>query len=301
MNRLFFLLSFLLTNILYLPLSDASSQERIGVVVSIYPLKDIVEQVGGERVRVDYMIPPGASPHTFEPKPSDIKRLNRANLLFLIGGGLEFWAEKVVSALNKKPRVIVLSKGLSLLKEKHSHGAHDRYDKREFFDPHIWLDPIMVMTMVDRIRDVIADSDPSNRIYYAQRAERFKDEIMKLHLRIEETAKRFRTREFVTFHSAWNYFAKRYGLRIIGIIEESPGKEASPAHIAKIVKEIRETKVKVVFVEPQFNPKAAEVIAKETGAKVFILDPIGGPDIKGRASYIGLMNHNLSVLASALR
>lgn len=300
MNKLFFLLSFLLILFL-LPHSDASSQERIGVVVSIYPLKDIVEQIGGERVGVDYMIPPGASPHTFEPKPSDIKRLDRANLLFLIGGGLEFWADKIVSALNKKPRVIVLSKGLPLLKEKHSHGARDRYDKKEFFDPHIWLDPIMVMSMVDRIRDAIVDSDPSNRTYYTQRAERFKDEIMKLHLRIEETAKRFRIREFVTFHSAWNYFAKRYGLRIIGIIEESPGKEASPAHIAKIVKEIRKTKAKVVFAEPQFNPKAAEVIAKETGAEVFILDPIGGPDIKGRASYIELMNHNLSVLASALR
>lgn len=278
-------------------LSDGSSQERIGVVVSIYPLKDIVEQVGGEKVRVDFIIPPGASPHTFEPKPSDMKKLNRAKAIFLIGGGLEFWSEKVLKSLSQRPRVEILSRGLPLLKEDHVHS-----DKvKEIFDPHIWLDPVMVMGMVNSIRDTLIDLDPSNKNYYIKMAEGFKRELEGLHSTIKESVRGFRVKEFVTFHSAWNYFSKRYGLRIIGIIEESPGKEASPAHVVRIIEEIRKTKGKVVFVEPQFNPKVAEVIARETGAKLFILDPIGDPRIKGRDSYIGLMNYNLSVFERALR
>lgn len=274
----------------------ALDRKGIDIVVSIHPLKDIVEQVGGEKVRVDFIIPPGASPHTFEPKPSDIKKLSRAKAIFLIGGGLEFWAEKVIKSLSKKPRVVILSEGLSLLRENHLHSKQE-----EIFDPHIWLDPVMVMSMVNSIRDTLIDLDPSNKNYYIKRAEGFKRELDGLHSRIKESVRGFRVKEFVTFHSAWNYFSRRYGLRVIGIIEESPGKEASPAHIARIVEEIRKTKGKVVFIEPQFNPKVAEVIAKETGAKLFMLDPIGDPRIKGRDSYIDLMNYNLSVLERALR
>jgi zinc transport system substrate-binding protein len=270
---------------------EASGGMITKVVVSIYPLKEMVEQVGGEKVRVDFIVPAGASPHTFEPKPSDIKKLNQAEVLFLIGGGFEFWAEKVISTLNKRPRVVILSEGLPLLKE----------EGEEHFDPHIWLDPVMVMTMVDKIRDTLINTDPLNKAYYMQRAERFKGEIKSLDSRIKESVRRFSRKEFVTFHSAWNYFSKRYGLRVIGVIEESPGKEASPAHIARIIDALKKTGSRVVMVEPQFSPKAAEVIAKETGARVFVLDPLGNPHTKGRDSYIGLMNYNLSILEKALR
>lgn len=282
--------------LLSISLSTASGQERIEIVVSIYPLKDLVEQVGGDKVSVDFIIPPGASPHTFEPKPSDMNKLNSAKAIFLIGGGLEFWAEKVLRSLNKKPRVVILSKGFSLSKENHLHSKHE-----EIFDPHIWLDPVMVMSMVNIIRDTLIDLDPSNKNYYIKRAEGFKRELDGLHSRIKESVRGFRVKEFVTFHNAWNYFSRRYGLKVIGIIEESPGKEASPAHIVRIIEEIRKTKGKVVFIEPQFNPKVAEVIARETGAKLFILDPIGDPRIKGRDGYIGLMNYNISVFERALR
>lgn len=296
MPRTLLIFAILLSCLLYPYPANPSNQGEIKIVVSIYPLKDIVDQVGGKKVMVDYMVPPGASPHTFEPKPSDMKKLERANILFLIGGGFEFWADKVIRSLSKKPRIVVLSRGLSLLRE-HSHG----HGKEEIFDPHIWLDPLMVISIVERIRDVLIDSDPSGRVYYSQKSEAFKKEILKLHSRITESVKGFRIREFVTFHSAWNYFSKRYGLRVIGTIEESPGKEASPVHIARIIEEIRKSKARVVFAEPQFNPKAAEVIAKETGSRLFILDPIGDPRIRGRDSYISLMDYNLSILEKALK
>ncbi len=92
----------------------------------------------------------------------------------------------------------------------------------------------------------------------------------------------FRTKEYVTFHPAWDYFSRRYGLRVSGVIEEAPGKEPSPRHIATIIREIRQTGSNVVFVEPQFNPKIGEVIAKEANAKVLYLDPIGGQRARGR-------------------
>ncbi len=295
MFRILFL-AILLPVCLLQSFSRASQQDKLKIAVSIYPLKAIVEQVGEKRVEVDFIVPPGASPHTFEPRPSDIKKLNDADALFLIGGGLEFWSEKIIRTLKKKPLVVVLFDGLSLLKETHSHG----HNKEESFDPHIWLDPVMVIAMVDRIRDTLLRLDPVNRLYYLQEAERFKKELNELHLKITNSVSAFKHKEFVTFHSAWNYFARRYGLKVTGIIEESPGKEASPAHIARLVNALRKTGGKVVFVEPQFNPKAADVIARETGARLFVLDPIGGPHLKGRDSYIGLMNYNLSILEKAL-
>jgi len=103
----------------------------------------------------------------------------------------------------------------------------------------------------------------------------------------------------VTFHPAWDYFSKRYGLRVAGVIEEAPGKEPSPRHIAAIIREIKQTGGNVVFVEPQFNPKIGEVIAKEANAKVLYLDPIGGKD--GRKTYIEMMRYNISAMEKAMK
>ena len=122
-----------------------------------------------------------------------------------------------------------------------------------------------------------------------------------LHKEISDKVKTFKIKEYVTFHPAWNYFSKRYGLSVAGVIEESPGREPSPKHIARIIREVKRITSKVVFAEPQFNPAIAAVVAKEAGAKVLFLDPIGGSNIKGRDTYLGLMRYNLSVIEGAMK
>lgn len=280
---------------------DSFSAGKFNVVVSIYPLMDIVRQIGGDKLNVDFIVPAGASPHTFEPAPSDMIKLSRARVLVIIGAGFEYWADKAVRAAGRKDlKVLVLSKGMALIHDEHEE-VGSKSHRHEAADPHIWLDPLLTIEMVDKIKSVLVEMDGKNSTYYEERAGAFRRELNALHLKIVESLRHFRTREYVTFHPAWNYFSKRYGLKVIGVIEESPGKEASPGHIARIVKHIRRTGAGVVFAEPQFSPKTARVIAKEAGAKVLFLDPLGGPDIRGRETYISLMEYNLTTLEEAMR
>lgn len=299
MKKVFSIIIFALLPLLIV--SDAASAGKINVVVSIYPLRDIVKQIGGDKLNVDFIVPAGASPHTFEPVPSDMIKISRARVLVIIGAGFEFWADKAIRSAGRKDlKVIVLSKGMALIHDEYSEGGAKSH-RHEVADPHIWLDPLLTIEMVNKIKSVLVEMDGKNRAYYEERAEAFKRDLNALHLRIVESVRHFRTREYVTFHPAWNYFSKRYGLKVIGVIEESPGKEASPRHIARIVEYIRKSGAGVVFAEPQFSPKTARVIAKEAGAKVLFLDPLGGPDIRGRETYISLMEYNLMTLEEAMR
>ena len=121
----------------------ASLAADVSVVTSIYPLKDLVHQVGGEKIKVDFIVPPGASPHTFEPKPSDMKKISTARLLVIIGAGFEFWADKAVKSAGKKDlKVLVLSEGMPLIRGDHHHGEEEKDHGEEAADPHIWLDPL---------------------------------------------------------------------------------------------------------------------------------------------------------------
>ncbi len=292
---------FLFVSLLFF--AQSSHAEKIKVVASIYPLGDMVRQVGGERIDVKVMLPPGASPHTFEPTPFEMMGIQKAKVFVKAGAGLEFWAEKMLKASDSKGLVVVdASSGLPLIREVHSHVSEVTHDKSQgFADPHVWLDPVVAKQIVDKIADALLKVDPDGKTYYTERVEKYKRDLEILHKEISDKVKSFKIREYVTFHPAWNYFSKRYGLRVAGVIEESPGREPSPRHIAKVVQVIRKSNSKVVFAEPQFNPAIAEVIAKEAEAKVLFLDPIGGSNIKGRDTYLGLMRYNLSVMEEAMK
>lgn len=294
--------SAILSVLFFMLFFEASSYaQKIRVVVSIYPLKDITKQVGKDMVEVDFIVPPGASPHVFEPSPSDMLKIHNADILVLIGAGYEFWADKSVSSAGKPGlRVVRLSNGIPLLEEGRPH-EDKGHNGEGFADPHFWLDPLLAKVIADAIASALAEADPDDGKYFHENAERYKRDLQELHLRIANSVKNFRIRDYVTFHSAWNYFSRRYGLNIAGIIEESPGKEPSPKHIAKITSYIKKSGARVVFAEPQFNPKTAEVIAGESGAAILFLDPLGSPLIKGRDSYIGLMLYNLSTLEKAMK
>jgi zinc transport system substrate-binding protein len=270
-----------------------SHAEKIKVIASITPLADFVKQVGGERVDVKLLLPPGASPHIFEPTPKTINAVSNAKVFVKIGAGLEFWAEKIIKASGNQNLIIVdSSSGIPLLREPHSHSPSGT-------DPHIWLDPVIASSIVAKIEKALIEADPQGAEFYKRNASMYKKKLSQLNNYISAKVKTFRTKEYVTFHPAWNYFSKRYGLIVSGVIEESPGKEPTPKHLEKIIKEINRIGSRVVFVEPQFNPKIAEVIAKESNARVLVLDPIGGQ--KGRETYIDMMKYNISVMESVMK
>ncbi|MDD3927664.1 MAG: metal ABC transporter substrate-binding protein [bacterium] len=297
-----------------LPGKKASS--KIKVVASIYPLADIVRQVAGDRAEVVVLLPAGASPHTFEPTPRQVGELGQAVLFVQVGAGLELWADKLVGASgNAYLKRVTAAQGIHLItgEEEHiaggEHEAHEEHgehghgaghDHGRFGNPHVWLDPVMVSGIVSRIEAALIEADPAGDVYYRERAESYRQELALLDAEIKRETAGFRVREFVSFHSSWPYFARRYGLKQAGVIEESPGREPTPREIREIVTAVKSRGIKAIFAEPQFSPEAAKAIAENTGARILFLDPIGGEGVPGCNNYLDLMRHNLKIMKDAM-
>ncbi len=268
---------------------SAFGASRILVAVSIEPLADFTRQVGGPDVDVITLVPAGASPHTYELKPSQVAQVSRARLLVLIGAGLEYWARDLVKAVaNPRLEVIDTSKGIPLI------GAG-----RSGANPHIWLDVRQAMIQVRDIEAGLISVDPTRAEEYRSRAANYLKQLSALDEEIAREAKTWKSREFIAFHPAWVYFARRYGLKQAAVIEQSPGREPSPAELAIIVDTAKRIGARAIFAEPQLSSKAADTVAQETGAQVLFLDPLGS-SLTDR-SYILMMRYNVAQMAKALK
>jgi len=284
--------------------------EKLPVIASIYPVADMVRQVGGDHVDVTFVLPAGASPHTFEPKPSLVKKFSSARIFFRIGAGLEFWAEKFIELAGSGLTTIALSEGVSLIhtaeyhhEDKAEHHVESGTSDHEssVANPHIWLDPAIAKSMVDKITAVLCEVDHQHLTYYKQRSQNYLNDIDKLDRRIKVKVANFNIKKYVSFHASWVYFARHYGLEPVGIIEAAPGRNPTPIQIKNIVAMIKRDHIRAVFAEPQLNPRAAEIIAREAEVNVLLLDPLGGPNLKGRNTYLDLMNYNLNVMQEAMK
>ncbi|MEE8553415.1 MAG: metal ABC transporter substrate-binding protein [Desulfobacterales bacterium] len=277
--------------------------EKLPVIASIFPIADMIQQVGGDYVDVTCVLQAGASPHTFEPKPSLVKRFSSARIFFIVGAGFEFWAQKFVNLSGKRLKTVVLSQGVSLIQTTEHH--HDKTDvsdhKSSFANPHIWLDPEIVKSMVNKIIAALCEVDKQHIKYYKQQGQMYLDELDKLHGLIKATVETFRIKKYVSFHASWDYFARSYGLESVGVIEAAPGRNPTPLQIRNIIALIKKHRIRAVFAEPQLNPRAAKVIAREANVKVLLLDPLGGSEIKRRSTYLDLMKYNMSVLQEAMK
>jgi len=247
-----------------------------------------MENVGGEKVDITIMVPPGASPHTYEPTPSQMAALSKAKLYAKVGSGVEFelvWMEKLIAA-NKDMLVVDCSRGVQLQKMT---GEHEREHRR--MDPHIWLSPLNAKVMVQNICDGLIQVDPNNKDYYLRNMDAYIDKLDTLSNDIRNSLANIKTRAFIVFHPAWGYFAQEYNLEQIPI--ESGGKEPSAQDIANLIEEAKEHNIKVIFASPQFNPESAEVIAREINGRVVLIDPLA-------KDYIANMRLILSEMSQAM-
>jgi zinc transport system substrate-binding protein len=271
---------------------------RMTVVVSIAPLASLAREIGGQGVDIELFVRPGQSPHMFEPTGEQMKALSRANMLVLNGLALEYWADKAINASgNSKLLVVDSSKGIRTAKDEdtgagHFHGGHPAGN------PHVWLDPLLAVKQVANIRDGFCKADPANKKLYNANAKSVTLKLMQLDRDIRSEVAGFTTREFITFHPAWIYFAQRYGLKQATVIEEFPGKEPSAAYVRDVIEIARRAKVRAIFAEPQFPSNAAKVIADECGARVLMLDPMGKPP---RYDYFETMRKAVSTMKEAMR
>ncbi|MFX0194988.1 MAG: metal ABC transporter solute-binding protein, Zn/Mn family [Candidatus Hodarchaeota archaeon] len=258
----------------YLGHQSNIDDERIGIVVTILPQAEFVEQIGKDKVQVTVLIPPGASPHTYEPTSSQLKDVSHAKMYAKVGSGVEFelvWMEKIIET-NKEMLIVDCSKGIELREiEQHTHEEEHEH-LHEGMDPHIWLSIRNAIKMVQNIRDGLTQINPANADFYEQNAASYLQSLIELDAEIQKNLADVKNRSFMVFHPAWGYFADDYGLEQIPI--EVEGKEPSAQDLAYLIEKAEENNITVVFTSPQFNPKSAEVIAEGIGGHLVFIDPL---------------------------
>lgn len=233
---------------------------KINVVTTIAPQKELIKSVGKEKVNITVLVPPGAEPHTFEPTPSQMRAVANADLYIMNGAGLEFWMDKLLQ-VNKKMIVVDSSKGIDLVLESEGEA-----------DPHIWLSLRNAVVQLENIYQGLIRVDPDNRDFYLKNKEDYVQKLQSLDAELNESFASAHRKIFVVHHPAWTYFARDYNLDQVPLMENE--KEPGPKYLGEVIELARKNNITAIFVEPEFNPKAAEVIAKEMNASIIDLDPL---------------------------
>ena len=281
----------------------ARAADPLPAVATIQPLGLVLRELGGERVAVAVLVPPGASPHTFEPQPSDVSALARARLLVEAGGGLDGWVHALLNAAQAKPAVTTLLEvpgldPLPAIAGAHADAAPGSHAPR--LDPHAWLDPIRVRdALLPALAAQLAALDPAGRAHYEASRDAFAARLTALDAEIRATLAGH-GRRFLAFHAAWRYFAQRYQLDEVGVIEEAPGEEPTPRELGALSRRARDAGLPAILIEPQLSPRIAEMLARDLGAALVTVDPNGDPSDPERATYEGLMRWNARAFARAL-
>jgi zinc transport system substrate-binding protein len=280
-------LSFILTAFFIIGLCQSGfAKDRISVFVTIAPQKYFVQQIGKDLVDVQVMVHPGADPHTYEPKPQQMVAISKAKLYFAVG--IEFEEAKLgkITATNPNLKVIHTDHGIEkLAMEAHHH--HDDHEKGEHhgeaehdkdhhehagLDPHIWLSPPLVKIQARAILDALKEVDPGHRSLYEANFKEFTAQIDQLDADLKKTFTGKKGLQFMVFHPAWGYFAHAYGLKQVPI--EIEGKDPKATLLKELIEHARENGIKIIFVQPQFSAKSAELVAREIGGQVAFADPL---------------------------
>lgn len=251
------------------------------VTTSILPTAYFVSQIAADTIQINTMVQKGADPHTYEPKPTQMKMLENSEIYFSVGMEFEsIWLDKFKKSF---PNLMIVKTDENIKKmqsthhhEHHDHDEdhehHDDHDDDEGLDPHIWLDPVLVKTQSQNIAKALISKFPKNREIYEKNLQKFLDKLEELDKFAKQEFANLKNRKFLVYHPSWGYFANRYNLKQISI--EVDAKEPKPALLKEIIDEVKEENIDVIFVAPQFSQKAAKTIAKQTGAKIVEIDQL---------------------------
>ena len=287
------------------PDGPAAASGRLRVLVVETFLADITQNIAGERLQIETLIPIGMDPHAFVATPQDVAKISDSQVLVVNGAGFEEWLDEVLANAGGERLVIEAAAGLTSRTAPESAGSGG--DQHNEGDPHFWLDPLSVIRYAENIRDGLSQADPAGQAIYAQNAAAYIIQLTELDnwIKTELEAIPPAQRLIVTNHESFGYFADRYGFQIVGTIipSVSTGSTPSAQQMAQLIDDIRASGVSAIFIETGANPELAEQIAAETGVQVvtdLYSHSISEPGGKA-PTYIEMMKYNVTTILEALK
>lgn len=277
-----------------------NNSEKLVVVTTLFPLYDFVKAIGQDKVEASLLLPPGVEAHSFEPKPSDIVKINESDLFVYTGKFMEPWAEDIINGVtNKKVKFVNTSDDINLMKL-----TEGMPDEAHGLDPHIWLDFDNNKTMIDNITRALTAKDPANANFYQQNATKYKDKLTQLDNQFKSLLATCQNREIVYGgHYAFGYLANRYNLKYLAAQGLAPDSEPTASDLIKLVEQVKKDNVRYVFYEEMTTPKIAETITNETSAKMLLLNAahnVTKEDIDNNVTFLAIMTENLANLKTGL-
>lgn len=292
---------------------EASSNEKIQVMTTFYPMYEFTKQVVGDKGDVKLLIPAGTEPHDFEPSAKDLAKISDSDVFVYNSPELETWTDNLTDTVDtKQTEIIQASKDIKLMEgtehdheEAHDHDTqeHEEHGHSHELDPHVWLDPALAIKEVETIRDQLSKKYPDDKAAFEKNAASYIDELKKLDEEFQTAFKDAKNKTFVTQHAAFGYLANQYGLTQEAIAGISPDQEPSPSRLSELKHYVDDNQVKVIYFEENASSKVAETLSKETGVKLEVLNPLESltdKQIKDGEDYLSVMRENLAALKESV-
>jgi len=286
---------------------NAGETKKYIIQATNYPIYYFTQRIVDKKMEVKSFIPLGVEPHSWEPTPGDIVKLEKSNILLYNGAGMEHWITDIAKSVKKEIKIVNTSAGINLLQltdYRDAHGKHEEDQEEGQYDPHVWLDPVNAQIMAKNIKEILVEIDPVNASHYEENYTKLVKELDQLDQAFKQGLKDISQREFIVNHASFGYLAHRYDLKQAPIMAVSPYSEPTPKKMLEIIELTKEHGINYVFTEVLVSSRVAEVLAKEAGVKTAVLNPLANitkRDIEDGKNYFSIMYTNLEVLKMALK
>jgi len=291
--RVFLITAFFIACFWFIP------AKAIEVVATIKPLHSLVAGVMGKAGKPTLLLNGATSPHSYSLRPSDMRKLEDADVVFYISPELEIFLQRAIKNLPKETTVAALVKteGLETLEVEEEHDAHHHAGT----DPHIWMNPQNAILMVSKISDILAQADPQNSFMYKENAENLAKKLLDIDNELREKTAELKNLPYIVFHDGYRYFEKHYGLINSGVVTIAPDKQPSAKKLRELREEITKGNIICLFSEPQHPSSLLKTITEGTNINTAELDPLGADLIAGEEMYFALMNKFADNLEKCLK
>src|SRR5258705_6591770 len=283
-----------------------SADSKIRIMTATTDLASLAQEIGGDKVDVESVARGYQDPHFVDPKPSFLLKLSKAELLIVVGLELEIgWLPPLITQ-SSNPRIQVGAPGYldasrfaRILEIPTGQVTRAEGDVHPLGNPHYWLDPENGLRIAKGIADKLSEMRPGDAAYFAQRYSDFEQRLKQADQRWLAEMKPYEGRKIVTYHRSWPNFAEHFHLNVVGYVEPRPGIPPSPQHTVELIQQMKRDNVKVIVVEPYFDLKTPNAVARETGGKVLVLPPSVGGE-KEITDYFQLFDFDISKLKQAV-